>query len=143
MPGCFSKEKRIEYCNSVQIENNLGDNVAHKVGDPTTFMGIPLEKSTYTYADLCPLYYAESGDEVQSLIKDGYKVDSRTADGYTPLLKATADGRVDVVKSLLAAGADPNAANNNGVTPLYLAVERKHPDIVNALLAARAEHFRE
>src|SRR5436305_10516779 len=43
-----------------------------------------------------------------------------TGADWTPLMRAVAEGRLDVVRDLLANGADPNASADGGQTPLML-----------------------
>jgi len=57
--------------------------------------------------------------------------------GYSPLLTAAANGRLDIAKLLLAHGADPDAQTNDGKSALSLATERNHPEVA-ALFQARA-----
>ena len=86
---------------------------------------------------------------VQFLLERGLDVNSRSADGYTPL-HAAANGYftnevqdevqyVAVIQQLLAHGAKVNAPMENGQTPLHRAAEWGRPKILAALLAAGAD----
>lgn len=64
------------------------------------------------------------------------QVDSKDANGRTPLSWAAARGHEAVVKLLLATdGVDPNSKDNKGRTPLSWAVAEGHEAIVRLLLA--------
>lgn len=57
---------------------------------------------------------------------------------WTPLDKASADGRMSEVKALIAAGANVNEKNKHGLTPLHYATSHARADVVKLLLAAGA-----
>lgn len=65
-------------------------------------------------------------------------VDSRDADGDTPLHVLVRRRDFDGAKQLIAAGANPNAVGDMGETPLHVAVRQGAADIVEALVAAGA-----
>ncbi len=65
-------------------------------------------------------------------------VDTRDADGRTPLMVAVLQGRLDAVLVLLRQGADPNATDLAGATPLQAARAKNQPEIADALLRAGA-----
>lgn len=48
-------------------------------------------------------------------------VDRRNVQGWTPLIVAVFNGRLEAARRLLEAGASPNAAGRNGTTPLMYA----------------------
>lgn len=60
---------------------------------------------------------------------------NRIERGETPLLRAAADGHVQVTRLLLAAGADPNAAGARGF-PLQWALSNRKDAVVELLLGA-------
>jgi len=68
---------------------------------------------------------AESGDElsVNSWIRDGTDPNEVDAYGYTPLLNASANGRLKAVKNLIKNGADINKTGPFGYTPLHAAAQ--------------------
>ena len=75
-------------------------------------------------------------DYALELIKAGAKVNSRNADGFTPLGLAVAQNHRDMatMRNLLDGGANPNYANSNGAFPLYHATEHGRPDMVRLLV---------
>jgi hypothetical protein len=66
-------------------------------------------------------------------------VETRDANGDTPLHRAVEIGMRRLVQSLLAAGADPQARTKNGETALHLATLHPEPDFADLLLAATAD----
>jgi ankyrin repeat protein len=57
-----------------------------------------------------------------------------TQGGFTPLLYAARDGRIDMVQSLVAKGADLELAEANGITPLQMAIENENIALARYLL---------
>jgi ankyrin repeat protein len=72
--------------------------------------------------------------EVRRLFSVGADVDVKTADGDTPLHRASCRGHVQVVIELLENGADTESANISGFTPLHNACIHDHLAVVNELL---------
>jgi uncharacterized protein len=65
-------------------------------------------------------------------------IDSRGADGDTPLHVMLWRKDFGAAKDLIEAGADPNAVGDMGETPLHVAIRQDVADIVDSLLAAGA-----
>ena len=63
---------------------------------------------------------AESGDNELDALVPG-TIDTRDAQGWTPLIRAAYRGDVDLCRILLQRGANPNTANMNGTTPIMYA----------------------
>lgn len=68
---------------------------------------------------LTPLCRARTGQEAQSLIDRGVRIDARTRQGCTALHFAAGRGLSDVVQVLLERGAVPNVASDAKQTPLH------------------------
>ncbi|HEX8651669.1 MAG TPA: ankyrin repeat domain-containing protein [Pyrinomonadaceae bacterium] len=83
----------------------------------------------------------DQGDigNVNALISGGADVNSRTEDGWTPLMLATIKGYADVARALLQRGADVNARNKKGWTALMFAVSMGDLDTLRVLLEGKAE----
>lgn len=60
-------------------------------------------------------------------------INGKTADGYTPLIFASKNNRLECCKILLDAGADPDIIDNEGKTALDYAKEEGNDDIVRIL----------
>lgn len=71
---------------------------------------------------------------VRRLLELGFPVDTRDAQGATPLLHACGAGHRDVAITLIDAGADTAASANNGMTPLAAAVAARREALVALLL---------
>jgi ankyrin repeat protein len=65
-----------------------------------------------------------------------------TADGTTPLYKASQNGRINSVRLLLAAGALVNGDDKKGTTPLFIAAQFGHRKIVSILAEAGADLYK-
>jgi uncharacterized protein len=59
---------------------------------------------------------------------------SPTQGGFTPLLYAARDGRIDMVQSLVAKNADLELAEANGITPLQMAIANENIALARYLL---------
>jgi ankyrin repeat protein len=57
-----------------------------------------------------------------------------TQGGFTPLLYAARDGRIDMVQALVAKGADIELAEANGITPLQMAIANENIALARYLL---------
>jgi ankyrin repeat protein len=104
--------------------------------------GADLEAKTAWYGHTALHRSARVGDAayVKELIALGANVNSRAANGNTPLHEGcttlTQEGRLTVVKLLVEAGADPNAKNRDGKTPAQYALEHQpdpYPDVLPLL----------
>jgi ankyrin repeat protein len=87
------------------------------------------------------LHWAAEGNDgnaetVAVLLDAGMAVESRAADGSTPLIIASLNGRTSQIVELLARGADVDAVNTWGLTPLMAVATNGSPDAVKAILDA-------
>jgi len=74
-------------------------------------------------------------DQVKSIVKNGADINQTDADGRTPLMKASAIGRLDVVQFLVGRdGVDVNKTEDYGRTALMLASMGGHLEIVKILV---------
>lgn len=76
---------------------------------------------------------------VRRFLDEGADPDYRNAGGWTPLMIAAAERRLDIVVTLLEAKADANLRNAYGRTALMFASRYGQLAIVEALLAAGAD----
>ena len=85
------------------------------------------------------LMYASSGPfagTVGLLLEKGAEVNLQgTAEGFTALMTAAAEGQVEVVRVLLAYGADPDLEDVDGDTAESFATQNGHSQVVAALRA--------
>mgnify|MGYP001826430960 FL=1 len=83
------------------------------------------------------LMYASSGPfagTVGLLLEKGADVNLQgSAEGFTALMTAAAEGQVEVVQVLLAYGADPDLEDVDGDTAESFAIQNGHPQVVMAL----------
>jgi len=79
----------------------------------------------------------ESGDEtsVGSWIQDGCNPNEVDSYGYTPLINAAANGRINALVELLKNSADVNMTGPFGYTALHASAQNGHREIVSLLLA--------
>lgn len=78
----------------------------------------------------------DSLSEVMALVAEGNSPDTpiEYANVWTPLMKASWDGTLEIARFLIAKGADVNYANADGETPLHQAIGRGQTELVKLLL---------
>lgn len=93
-------------------ENNNGDTAYTLARDA----GRPLIMNMIAEARVLHAIDMENAELALSAVRDGGYVNLRNGAGWTPLMLATAQNRVDVVNELLQHGADCNRSENDGWT---------------------------
>ena len=87
--------------------------------------------------ELIALFFAaaRTGNEdvINEFLKYGFPVDTRNADGYTPLMMAAYYGHQNIVTTLIAHGADRCARDNKGNTALMGAMFKLEWSILQQL----------
>ena len=73
------------------------------------------------------------------ILDHGADVDAMNQQGYTALLTASHEGRMEAVRLLIAHGANINAQRDNGQTALHRTAEWGRPKVMQALLDAGAD----
>ena len=81
-----------------------------------------------TTSDLWSAIWDGDAVRVQDLLVSGCDPEERFC-GWTPLMKAAEDNRVDIVQMLLNVGADMNAVNNKGRSALSFAAAPSDDDM--------------
>lgn len=81
-----------------------------------------------------------SVDIMKSLIQQGFEINRKDKDGWTPLHYAAAEGENDMIKYLIASGIDKNARNMKGETAYHLAVFRDCPETAELLKKSGVDH---
>jgi ankyrin repeat protein len=97
--------------------------------------------------DLLTAVYAADSSKAQRALAQGADPNVMTSDGYTALMIASANGRLDLISALVAKGANVNAQDNYGKTALMCACEEqfavppreRRTEVVRALLKAGAD----
>jgi hypothetical protein len=81
-------------------------------------------------------YYASITSEefLQALLKHGADPNLATAEGVTPLMRASQLANVGKMKLLIESGADVNHCENNGLTALHYAANKDSLDAIRLLL---------
>jgi ankyrin repeat protein len=94
----------------------------------------PERKESLPWTEL--MQAAADGNDagVVRLLKEGAKLNEKSANGWTPLMWAAEAGHVATVKILLEHGADVNAVGANGRSALMLAAYREQHEVVSTLL---------
>ncbi len=84
---------------------------------------------------------AEKGDlkAIQLFLNAGVDCNAQSAQGFTALMAASKNGRVDVVNKLLDQKVNVDAQGKQGVTALMLAAENNQVEIVKLLLKKNAD----
>lgn len=75
---------------------------------------------------------------IKLLLELGVDVNTKNAQGISPLLWAVTKNNLSLVKTLLSYGADPNTQDNQGWTPLILASQNNNLSIVKILVSKGA-----
>ncbi len=78
-------------------------------------------------------------DQIKELVRQGAKVDARSPDFQTLLIRYSDHRSVDSVRALIKAGADVNATTDRGHTALMTAARNGSTAVVRILLAAKAD----
>ena len=78
-------------------------------------------------------------EKTKNLIRQGCNPNSKTKNGYTPLMGAAMNGHLNVVKFLISAGANTEIRFKDGRTALFGAVRQGYRDVVKILLEAGAD----
>ena len=73
---------------------------------------------------------------MSALLENGARPDERSRYGYTPLIEAAREGKVDAVTILLEHGASVNASEDQGGIALTFAAEEGHNKVAKILLAS-------
>jgi uncharacterized protein len=85
---------------------------------------------------------AEAGDgaRAETLLASGVDINSRDKRGFTPLMYAAANDRVETIALLVRRGADVNARSDIGETAVICAIRygRGKPETLKALIDAGA-----
>ncbi len=79
------------------------------------------------------------GDGVRAALAAGADLETRDANGRTPLLLAAANDHVEVAKTLVAAGADPDALDDRHDTPWLVTGVTGSVAMLEALLPAKPD----
>ena len=76
---------------------------------------------------------------VRALLKAGADPNLPNEKDITPLMAASAAGKLEIVQALLDAGADPNLRDKEGCTALMFAAKSGQPALVELLLSKKAD----
>ena len=76
---------------------------------------------------------------VKSLIECDCDKETKSNNGWTPLIYASYDGHLEVVKYLISIGADKDAKSNDGDNPLISASQYGQLEVVKYLISVGAD----
>ena len=76
---------------------------------------------------------------IENCLRKGADINAKDKDGYTILIRATQNIKINIVHFLLRKGADVNAKNTIGNTPLHIAGFLGNAEIIQLLLAYGAD----
>ena len=77
-------------------------------------------------------------EAIEAILDRGTNINTRDANGRTPLIEAAFGGHYDTVKFLLSRGAKIDIKDESGWTALMEAASKGHINVVKMLLAAGA-----
>ena len=75
-----------------------------------------------------------NADITDALLATGIDVNSRDANGFTPLHFTAWKGHTNALRRMLEAGAELNARSTDDLTPLMLAARYRHSAAIEVLL---------
>ena len=84
------------------------------------------------------LFECATTERVHDLIKHGANVDTRKANGSTPLIVQSSAGNKEVVQALIEEKANVDIQDNDGWSALMVASRSGHIEIVRSLIYAGA-----
>ena len=77
--------------------------------------------------------FFKDGSALRSLLEHGADINAQVQGGWTPLHRASFNGRLPVVRLLLEHGADVEAMDKYGETVLQVAAEEGHDEVMGLL----------
>ena len=80
-----------------------------------------------------------SADSLREIIDSGVDVNVQNENGYTPLMAASRDGRIECIELLIESGADVNMQDESGFTALTNAVQHSNEQTVKLLISKGAD----
>lgn len=92
------------------------------------------QSSEHRFRVACQLGYVNL---VNKLLDEGADPNAHTAQGWTPLMWAAAEGHDGVVRVLLQRGANPEIRNRWGQDAAAVARQQGHSDIADLLTVSR------
>ncbi len=96
----------------------------------------PRSSSAYGAAALFNAIMKDRVHMVESLLRTGVNIDSRNAEGMTPLMAAASHGNPAIIRQLLSKGAEIGAANLHGANAYDIAMHHGHAEAAELIAAA-------
>lgn len=100
----------------------------------TSITALTLSWASEIDIELVSQSYGGNIERVQSLIRQGARLEGVAFETWTPLTAAADQGHFMVVRELIAAGADVNTPDGAGNTPLFYAAIKGHTEVAQFLL---------
>ncbi len=100
------------------------------------FLGLWMAISPAKAADktIYDIINAEDQDTFSDMVALGFDIDQKDSDGFTPLMIASALGKVRFVQFLIYNGANVDARSKTGLTALHRAAQDGRNEAIAALL---------
>ena len=124
------------------LDNALMELVQKKIiGAEEAYMRAQDKESFKHLLDAAWFEAASTGqsERIQSILKEGFNINTTDESGATGLMIATTTGSFEVVRILIEHNADVNVRDRNGMTALMRACMKDNAAIIKALIEAGSE----